>query len=42
VTFWGVNDGVSWLRNANPLPFDSNDQPKAAFDAILRAATGQK
>jgi endo-1,4-beta-xylanase len=42
VTFWGVNDGVSWIRGGSPLPFDSNDQPKAAFDAIIRAATGQE
>ena len=39
VTFWGVNDSVSWLRNANPLLFDANDQPKAAFDAVIKAAT---
>ncbi len=39
VTFWGVNDGVSWLRNANPLLFDANDQPKPAFDAVIQAAT---
>jgi len=39
VTFWGVNDGVSWLRQANPLLFDGNDQPKSAFDAVIRAAT---
>ena len=41
VTFWGVNDGVSWLRGANPLLFDANDQPKPAFDAVIRAATVQ-
>ena len=42
VTFWGVNDGVSWLRNANPLLFDANDQPKPAFDAVIREASGQR
>jgi endo-1,4-beta-xylanase len=41
VTFWGVNDGVSWLRGGNPLLFDANDQPKPAFDAVIRVATGQ-
>jgi endo-1,4-beta-xylanase len=40
VTFWGINDGVTWLRNANPLLFDANDQPKPAFDAVIRVATG--
>jgi endo-1,4-beta-xylanase len=41
VTLWGVNDGVSWLRNAKPLLFDPNDLPKPAFDAVIRAASGQ-
>jgi len=41
VTFWGVNDGVTWLRNAKPLLFDANDQPKPAFDAVIRAAAGE-
>jgi endo-1,4-beta-xylanase len=40
VTFWGVNDGVSWRANGRPLLFDGNDQPKPAFDAVIRAATG--
>lgn len=38
VTFWGVNDGQSWLngwpirgRTNYPLLFDRNFQPKAAF-----------
>jgi endo-1,4-beta-xylanase len=38
VTLWGVNDGVSWRANGKPLLFDSNDQPKPAFDAVIRAA----
>jgi endo-1,4-beta-xylanase len=38
VTFWGVNDGVSWRRNGKPLLFDSDDRPKPAFDAVIRAA----
>jgi len=40
VTFWGVNDGVSWRAQGRPLLFDANDQPKPAFDAVLRVATG--
>jgi endo-1,4-beta-xylanase len=37
VTFWGVNDAVSWLGRARPLLFDGEDNPKAAFEAVLRA-----
>jgi endo-1,4-beta-xylanase len=42
VTFWGVNDAISWRANGKPLLFDGNDQPKPAFDAVIRAATGQQ
>ena len=44
VTFWGVNDSVSWLsrQGAAPLVFDANDQPKPAFDAVIKAATGEQ
>ena len=40
VTLWGINDGVSWRANGKPLLFDSSDQPKPAFDAVIRAASG--
>lgn len=39
VTFWGVNDGVSWRANGKPLLFDSDNKPKPAFDAVIRAAS---
>jgi endo-1,4-beta-xylanase len=39
VTFWGVNDAVSWRRAGNPLLFDGNNQPKPAFHAVIRVAT---
>jgi len=39
VTLWGVNDGVSWRADGRPLLFDTDDQPKPAFDAVIRAAT---
>jgi len=42
VTFWGVNDGVSWRANGKPLLFDRNNQPKPAFDAVIRVATEAK
>jgi endo-1,4-beta-xylanase len=38
VTFWGVNDGVSWRAQGRPLLFDGNNQPKPALDAVIRAA----
>jgi endo-1,4-beta-xylanase len=38
VTFWGVNDAVSWRANGRPLLFDGNNRPKPAFDAVLRVA----
>ena len=38
VTFWGINDGVSWRANGRPLLFDANDQPKPAFDAVINVA----
>ncbi len=38
VTFWGVNDGVSWRANGKPLLFDANNNPKPAFDAVIIAA----
>ncbi len=40
VTLWGINDGVSWRADGKPLLFDGNDQPKPAFDAVIRAARG--
>lgn len=42
VTFWGVNDGVSWRANGRPLLFDKDDQPKPAFDAVIRAVTDKQ
>jgi endo-1,4-beta-xylanase len=38
VTFWGINDGVSWRANGKPLLFDGNNQPKPAFDAVIAEA----
>jgi len=40
VTFWGVNDGVSWRAQGRPLLFDANNQPKPAFDAVIKVAAG--
>ena len=49
VGFWGTHDGRSWLndypvkgRTNHPLLFDRDLQPKPAFDAVIRAATGEQ
>jgi endo-1,4-beta-xylanase len=46
VTFWGVDDGDSWLndwpvleRTSYPLLFDRQDQPKPAFFAVIEASS---
>ncbi len=39
VTVWGINDRRSWRANQRPLLFDSQMQPKPAFDAVLVAAS---
>ncbi len=41
VTFWGVNDAVSWRAAGRPLLFDGDNKPKPAFDAVIRVATGE-
>lgn len=45
VTFWGVNDGQSWLnyrgdsnRQNYPLLFDRQNKPKKAFEAVIEVA----
>jgi endo-1,4-beta-xylanase len=38
VTFWGVNDAVSWRAQGRPLLFDGNNQPKPAFHAVIAEA----
>lgn len=39
VTFWGVNDAVSWRRQGRPLLFDGDNLPKPAFHGVIRTAT---
>ncbi len=36
VTFWGVNDEVSWRAQGRPLLFDGNNEPKPAFHAVVQ------
>ncbi len=49
VTFWGVDNGQSWLNNwpvkgrtNYPLLFDRDCQPTAAFNAVIDVAKGQR
>jgi GH35 family endo-1,4-beta-xylanase/enterochelin esterase-like enzyme len=35
VTFWGVNDAVSWRAQGRPLLFDGANQAKPAFHAVI-------
>ena len=38
VTFWGVNDAVSWRARGKPLLFDGENRPKPAFEAVVAEA----
>jgi endo-1,4-beta-xylanase len=49
ITFWGVNDGQSWLnywpiknRTNYPLLFDRNFKPKPAFEKVTALANAGK
>lgn len=35
VTFWGVNDAVSWRAQGKPLLFDGHHHPKPAYHAVI-------
>lgn len=36
VTFWGINDAVSWRAQGRPLLFDGSNKPKPAFNAVIQ------
>lgn len=40
VTFWGLTDNNSWIKQNSPLLFKGNLETKLAFDGVVLAATG--
>ena len=41
VTFWGVNDALSWRAQGQPLLFDGANQPKPAYRAVVGVKSSQ-
>jgi len=41
VTLWGLNDNRTWRRGTQPLLFDGQLKPKAAFQAVIDVGLGK-
>lgn len=41
VTFWGLTDDASWRKGADPLLYNGDLSPKAAYTAVVNAAYGK-
>ena len=39
VTFWGISDDVSWVKENNPLLFSRFNTPKSSYYKVLQAYT---
>lgn len=37
ITYWGLSDQVTWIRNAKPLLFSSLGKPKSAYYSVIQA-----
>ncbi|MBU5315235.1 endo-1,4-beta-xylanase [Clostridium bornimense] len=39
ITFWGLSDNVSWIRNGYPLLFSDINKPKKAYYSVIEASS---
>ena len=39
LTFWGLSDKVSWIKNGYPLLFSDINKPKKAYYSVIEASS---